>query len=85
MQCNAMQYNTMQCNAMQYNAMQYNAMQCNTILCNAIQYNAMQCNTIICIVSMCDLSPQEMVASLGLGTMSVIFAWVQKTQKSPAS
>ena len=53
-----------------YNTIQYNTIQYNTIRYNTIQYE-------ICV---CDLSPHEKVASLGLGTMSVIF--VQSVEKS---
>ncbi len=50
-QCNAMQYNAMQCKARQCSAMQQNAAQCNAMQCSAMQggpVNAMQCSAMPC-------------------------------------
>lgn len=47
-----------------------------------LSYNTTQFNTLICVVSMYDVSPQEMVTSPGLGTMSIIFAWMQRYRRA---
>ena len=46
MQCNAVQYNTLQYNAMQCNAIHYNTMQCNAMQWHSptLEKNAMSCS-----------------------------------------